>query len=104
MAPRKPATPPVTVDLDLDILDQEANETAVPFTFRIHGHVLTLATADDSDFRVLDALSRNDLTGAIRFLLGDEQYAKFTEKPVSMRTLKKVLAGWSEHKGISLGE
>jgi hypothetical protein len=100
MAPRKP----VTVDLDLDALAKEATDSTAPFSFRIHGHVLTIASGDDSDFRVLDALSKNDLTSAIQFLLGPDQYTKFTEKPVSMKTLKAVLEGWSNHKGLTLGE
>lgn len=104
MAPRK-ATTPVSVDLDLDALAREADPDApTPFTFRIHGHVLTIATGEESDFRVLDALNQNQLTEAIRFLLGPDQYTKFTEKPVSMKTLKTVLEGWSSHKGLSLGE
>ncbi len=96
-------TKPVEVDLDLDALDNEANG-AVPFTFRIHGQVLSLDAGDECDFRVLDALGKNDLTLAIQYLLGPEQYEKFTAKPVSMKTLKAVLDGWSQHKGLPLGE
>lgn len=103
MAPRK-TTAPVPVDLDLDALEREATETLSPFTFRLHGHVFTLATGEDSDFRVLDSLNRNELTEAIRLLLGEPQYEKFVSKPVSMKTLKTVLEGWSKHKGLSLGE
>jgi len=95
---------PTPVDLDLDALAREATSEAAPFTFRLHGQVFTLATGDESDFRVLDSLNQNDLTGAIRYLLGDTQYEKFVAKPVSMKTLKAVLEGWSKHKGLSLGE
>lgn len=103
MAARTRKTP-VPVDLDLDVLDAEANDTTAPFTFRIHGYVLTLASGDQCDFRVLDALDKNELGLAVSYLLGPEQYAKFTEKPVSMATLKRVLEGWSSHKGAPLGE
>lgn len=92
------------VDLDLDALEREATDQVTPFTFRIHGHSLSLVSGDDCDFRVLDALGKNDLSHAIELLLGPEQYAKFTEKPVSMRVLMKVLDSWSSHKGVPLGE
>jgi hypothetical protein len=101
MAPRKPSTP---VDLDLDALAREANDDKTPFTFRIHGQVFSLASADECDFRVLDALDQGQLAEAIRLLLGDDQYSKFTTKPVSIKVLKDILGGWSEHKGLSLGE
>lgn len=100
-------TAPAVVDLDLDALEKEANAVggqAAPFTFRIHGEVLSLVSGDDCDFRVLDALAKNDLSQAIELLLGPEQYAKFTKAPVSMKTLTKVLEGWSNHKGVALGE
>ncbi len=105
MTARKAATPktPVPVDLDLDALEKEATGL-VPFTFRIHGQVLTLDVGDECDFRVLDALGKNDLSLAIEYLLGPDQYAVFTQKPVSMKVLKAVLEGWSSHKGLPLGE
>lgn len=100
MAPRKP----VTVDLDLDALAREATDTPEPFTFRLHGHVFSIAPGSDADFRVLDQINQDKIAEAVRLLLGEDQYAKFTEKSVSMRTLKALLSGWSEHKGVSLGE
>ena len=101
MAPRKP----VAVDLDLDALAREAtDDKTTPFTFRIHGQVFSLADATECDFRVLDALDQGQLAEAIRLLLGDEQYAKFTTKPVSIKALKDILGGWSNHKGLTLGE
>lgn len=92
------------VDLDLDAIEREATDQTAPFTFRIHGHTLSLATGDQCDFRVLDALGKNDMVRAVEFLLGPEQYVKFTEKPVSMKTLTRILEGWSSHKGVTLGE
>lgn len=100
MAPRKTAT----VDLDLDALAREAQETPEPFTFRLHGHVFQMAAGSDADFRALDEINRDNITNAIRLLLGDEQFDKFVQKPVSMRTLRTLLEGWSNHKGLSLGE
>lgn len=103
MAPRKPAVP---VDVDFDALAKEASATSEPivYVFKLHGHTFTMPTGDDCDFRVLDALGRNELTEAIRYLLGDAQYAKFTSKSVSMGTLTAVLEGWSGKKGTKLGE
>lgn len=100
MAPRKS----VEVDLDLDALAREATDVPEPFTFRIHGHVFSIAPGSEADFRVLDQINQDKIAEAVRLLLGDEQYAKFTEKPVSMRTLKALLSGWSSHKGLDLGE
>ncbi len=96
----------VPVDLDLDALEKEALSSADTsgFTFRIHGHVLTMSIGENSDFRVLDALAKDNLTLAVSLLLGEEQYAKFTEKPVSMRTLKALLDGWYKAKGTTTGE
>lgn len=100
MAPRKP----VSVDLDLDAVAREATDTPEPFTFRIHGHVLSIPVGSEADFRALDEINRGNLTGAILRLLGDDQYAKFTQKPVPMKVLESLLEGWSQHKGLSLGE
>lgn len=102
MAPRKVAVP---VDVDFDALAREAVETEpVVYTFKLHGTTFTMATGDDCDFRVLDALGKNELAEAIRLLLGDAQYTKFTAKPVSMKLLTSVLQGWTGKKGTSLGE
>lgn len=101
-APRK-----IVVDLDLDALDKEARATEgpqTPFTFRLHGITFSMTSGDDSDFRVLDELAKNNLPEAFRLLLGDAQYEKFVSKPVSMRTLKTLMNGWYEHKGTSTGE
>lgn len=100
MAPRKT----VNVDLDLDALAREATDVPEPFTFRLHGHVFSIAPGSDADFRVLDQINQDKIAEAVRLLLGEDQYSKFTEKPVSMRTLKALLNGWSAHKGVSLGE
>lgn len=100
MAPRKT----VTVDLDLDALAREATDVPQPFTFRLHGHVFSIAPGSEADFRVLDQINQDKIAEAVRLLLGEEQYEKFTSKPVSMRTLKTILSGWSDHKGLELGE
>lgn len=87
---------------DLDAVDAET--TGVAYEFLSHGVVYSLSAGSDCDWRVLTALSKDDLSGAIRLLLGDEQYETFVRHPVSAKGLSALLKSWSSFKGDQSGE
>lgn len=88
--------------LDLDALDNEAN--GVPFTFKSGGQTYTMPSGEDADWRILDALDKGDLAQAVRYLLGDEQFAQFSDRKVTLRSFKSLLNHWSKFKGDAAGE
>jgi hypothetical protein len=88
--------------LDLDALNDEAN--GAPYTFKFGGKTYSMAAGEDADWRVLDALDKGDLAQAFKYLLGDEQYATFSSRPVSLRTFKRLLNEWSKFRGDVSGE
>lgn len=87
---------------DLDAADAEAN--GARFQFTSHGVTYEMETGEDCDWRVIDALDKGELATAMRYLMGQEQYAKFTAHKVTARGLKTLLSKWMAFKGDDVGE
>lgn len=91
--------------LDLDAIANES--TKEPFPFRFGGEVYTLP--GQIDLRLLAEVAdlppgRPDLQLAA--LLGAEQWRRVMASPAPFpaAAIERLMAGWSEYIGISLGE
>lgn len=85
---------------DLDALAREANE--VPFQFRFDGEVYTCPS--DISLEMIKLLEAEDVLGAMRELLGDEQWDRIVaaDRVFGVTTMAKVLDAYRKHLGIEL--
>lgn len=87
---------------DLDALIAEA--TGVPFTFRFGGDEYTCPAS--IDVRAVSALAAGDLVGALRVMVGDEQWARLEASPQTLGVVAigKLIEAYAAHQGVSVGE
>jgi hypothetical protein len=82
----------------------EADAQNKPWEFEHDGDVYVLPS--DFDVRVAAKLTTGDLDGALRQLLGPEQWQRLEASPAvfGMRKLSAVLQAWAGDIGVDLGE
>jgi len=85
---------------DLDALDREANSK--PFVFRFDGREYTCP--DDISIEMIQLIEAEDVLGAMRVLLGDEQWDEIVNSPkmFGVTRMGKVLEAYRKHLGIGL--
>ncbi|MGK5631220.1 hypothetical protein [Streptomyces sp. URMC 123] len=54
--------------------------------------------------RQLRDLDDNDVDGLLRLLLGEAQFARFTEHDVTMQDIAAILDAYGKETGLGLGE
>ena len=87
---------------------REALGQGVPFEF--DGKMYLLDRPEDWDIEILELFSANDLLGAVKLLLGDNQYAEFktdidgNKTKRTMKDLGKILEVAMGAQGIDTGE
>lgn len=87
---------------DLDALTVE--ETTEPFYFQFGGETFAIATHYDP--RIFRRFDQGDLAGALRLMLGNEQFDRLDaiDKPFDERHLEPLIRAWAEHAGTTTGE
>jgi hypothetical protein len=107
-APKKRPVKVQAEPLDLDQFEQEQadKEKEHLYTFRLGGVEFTIPpfgsldrslmeTADD-DFEFMNA--------AFRLAMGDEQFAKWDEIPLSLDGMNRLFKDWGDHSGMDVGK
>lgn len=91
---------PEPFDLDAFIAEAEAT----PFEFKFAGETYVIAA--HMDLRASLALDEGDLGGALRIMLGPEQWERLraADATFDRRALLKLLAEYARHSGTALGE
>lgn len=87
---------------DLDALIAEA--AAEPFTFLFGGEEYVCPPT--IDIRAVSALAAGDLVGALRIMVGDDQWARLEASPqtLGVAAIGKLIEAYAEHQGVSVGE
>lgn len=88
--------------LDLDALEVEASGR--PFQFKLGGEKFTLPPGSELDWRTGEALEDGRYGEALEMLLGEKQYATFTNHALSAVKLSKLIEAYWKHIGIAPGE
>lgn len=101
MAPRRPDSSPI--DLNLDALDREGG-TPAPYAVVLGGKRYVFGDLREMDWqRLLEAL-RNPYV-LFEYVLSADDYAAFLKAELPAWKLNKLLEGYKEHYGLpSLGE
>lgn len=85
--------------LDLDAIEAEADEK--PFEFTFAGATWQMASPESIDWQLMsDDGSSEDAREAIREMLGDEQWERFSEHKLSIRQLRVLMDSARRHFGI----
>jgi hypothetical protein len=101
--PRKPQDHKEPADVfDLDTLETEI--VGRPFVFKVGGERFTLPAGGEADYRAISALDGGDFFGGFRGLLGDEQYARFSEHAITATRMGKLIEAYLDHQGMRPGE
>lgn len=89
--------------LDLDALDSEAAPIP-PYEFTLAGKTYTAIGPDDIDWHIAEELDPTDSPQILCALLGDDQWAEFTQHNLKARTLNKLIEAIDKHFASSVGE
>jgi hypothetical protein len=74
-----------------------------PLSFTFNGNEFTVPTPMEWDFRVSELLADGTISGALKLLLGDEQYAKLADSGPTMGDLLDLMTWLGETAAGSLG-
>jgi hypothetical protein len=88
---------------DLDALEVEG-EDAPPFEFTYKGEKFSMPTANAMAWQDQLALETATEAGALRLILGDEQYDRLAKLPMSSARMAKLITAWQGHQGLKPGE
>ncbi len=88
---------------DLDALEVE-EEAKLPFEFTYKGDKFVLPVAAAMPWQDQLALESADQRESLRRIMGDEQYARFADLPMSTARLGKLLEAWLSYQGLKPGE
>jgi hypothetical protein len=87
-----------------DLRNAATAEEGKPFEFTVDGETFEFPPIAVSDWLITDKLQAGDLPGAIRTLLGDEAFARFTKLRISLAEINGLLNAYTASMGTSLGE
>lgn len=87
---------------DLDALVLE--ETTEPFTFTFGGEEFSVPAHYDP--RIFRRADEGDIAGALRLMIGDEQWARLDkiDKPFDERHMRALFTAWTSHEVTTVGE
>lgn len=95
---------------DLDAIEKEGSDKAFHFTLDGRDFSMTpLGRIDRKKVKKIrtateDASEVESMEMMLQVALGDDQWAKFDELPLSMEGLKELFQAWTEHSGIEVPE
>lgn len=86
--------------LDLDALVNEAK--GVPFQFKFGGDVYDLGS--HMDVRAATLMAKGEVDGAMRILMGDEQWQRMMDSPqlLTVEAFIAIFNGFAAHSGVDL--
>lgn len=100
---RRPGGKPIPSSIDLDTIAAEVD--LEPFTVTWQGEQWVFAHVETLDSWEIDqAKADSDGIAIIVLALGEERWNEFTAKPIPIGLMKKIVDGYAEHCGISVGE
>lgn len=82
----------------------DKTETGKPFEFTVDGEKFTLPPAGSMDWRVVDDLDKGRLGDAIRKLLSDADYQRFTALQLTLDELNGLFGEYAKHGNPTAGE
>lgn len=97
------AANPVSDVFDLDAARAAAREAiGESFRFRFGGQTFTVPPSKEWPLSVTDCLSRGDIVGAMRLLLGDDQWPTFDLHTPTLGDVERLLTAVAADAGVTL--
>ncbi|HEY5987002.1 MAG TPA: hypothetical protein VIV12_11600 [Streptosporangiaceae bacterium] len=95
---------------DLDAVEAEAS--GKDFTFKLGGVEFVMPALSRLDRKAVKRVAKetsgkgeiDSIDAMLRIALGDEQWEKFDELPLTLAGVKDLFEAWSDHSGIDVGE
>lgn len=100
---RRPGGKPVPSSMDLDTIAAEVDLEPFVVTWQSQQWVFAHVESLDS-WEIDQAKEDGDGIAFLVMALGEERWAEFAALPIPLGLMKKIVDGYSEHCGISVGE
>lgn len=99
---RRPGGKPVPSSIDLDTIAAEVD--LEPFSVTWQGQEWSFAHVESLDSWEIDQAKEDGDDVAILAMALGEQWKDFSSLPIPLGLMKKIMDGYREHCGISVGE